>query len=96
MAGHRKTGGGGGESLAVRWYTGEGMRRGGGRIGVSSSAEPIQTRNLSYQFLLGGVAKSSTAAQRSPFAILTLHTVSGLSKNWQPACAAESTIRALI
>lgn len=34
-------------------------RRGrrGGR--VSSSTEPIQTRNLSYQFLLGGVAKSS-------------------------------------
>lgn len=30
---------------------------GGGR--VSSSTEPIQTRNLSYQFLLGGVAKSS-------------------------------------
>lgn len=34
-----------------------------GRAGrVSSSTEPIQTRNLSYQFPLGGVAKSS--AQR--------------------------------
>lgn len=31
-----------------------------GRGRVSSSTEPIQTRNLSYQFLLGGVAKSST------------------------------------
>lgn len=39
--------------------------RGWKRIGVSSSAEPIQTRNLSYQFLLGGVAKSSGSVRRS-------------------------------
>lgn len=37
----------------------EGGGGGGGGGRVSSSTEPIQTRNLSYQFLLGGVAKSS-------------------------------------
>lgn len=44
-----------GRGSSVGGRSGRGRR--GGR--VSSSTEPIQTRNLSYQFLLGGVAKSS-------------------------------------
>lgn len=44
---------------------------------VSSSTEPIQTRNLSYQFLLGGVAKSSPVRP----AILTLYRILPATKS---------------
>lgn len=48
-----------------RWWRATiGEERRGGKGKVSSSTEPIQTRNLSYQFPLGGVAKSSAQLSR--------------------------------
>lgn len=56
----------GGKEMARRrwWRATIGEERRGGKGKVSSSTEPIQTRNLSYQFPLGGVAKSSARLSR--------------------------------